>query len=425
MQLNGHLFFLVRNLRQHPFRTLASLSGVALATTILFLVTALALGIRDEIQPRIEAAFPRKEIIIQPKATDLAVLRFIPPTLTPEAIERIEKMAGVVAVSPVLPMRIPARGEVEMFGQVLSTDLVIYGVKPQLLAEDISHQRGFDYQENAPIPIIVSEHFLDLYNMGLAEANSMPKLTPMLIIGKQFDLVLGESTVLMGTEDTFERRRCMIVGLTKRSGLLGAMMPLEYTQRLNRAYSQDQRELFSQAVVEIRSIADYESVVQQLTADNFSLSGGVEVFRKVRGIIFGAWSVLVFLAASCLLLAFAGLFNAFSLMLHERQALIGLTRALGATQKCVRAMLLGEALIIGIVGGLFGCMVGGLLGWAINANLEQLFPDLLLLPKTIFITGWQTWLLGFTLPVGGALLTPLALVYRATSRAPSLLLGEV
>jgi ABC-type antimicrobial peptide transport system permease subunit len=214
------------------------------------------------------------------------------------------------------------------------------------------------------------------------------------------------------------------VGLTKRSGLLGAMMPLEYARRLNRTYGREKRDLYSQAVVQISSLADYEAVSRQLTEAGFALSGGVEVFRKVRGIVLGAWSVLAFLAAGALLLAFVGLFNAFNLMLHERRALIGLTRSLGATIGCVRVLLLSEALLIGALGGLLGCVAGGLLGFAINTNLEQLFPELLILPNAIFITGWEAWLLGFILPVGGALFTPLLIVRKATARPPSLLLGE-
>lgn len=52
------------------------------------------------------------------------------------------------------------------------------------------------------------------------------------------------------------------------------------------------------------------------------------------------------------------IFNAFNVAVNRRRRDIGTLRALGATPRQVQALFLAEALVIGIVGGIIGCLAG-------------------------------------------------------------------
>ncbi|ABQ25853.1 FtsX-like permease family protein [Geotalea uraniireducens] len=52
------------------------------------------------------------------------------------------------------------------------------------------------------------------------------------------------------------------------------------------------------------------------------------------------------------------IFNAFNVAVNRRRRDIGTLRALGATPRQVQALFLAEALVIGIVGGILGCLAG-------------------------------------------------------------------
>jgi putative ABC transport system permease protein len=68
---------------------------------------------------------------------------------------------------------------------------------------------------------------------------------------------------------------------------------------------------------------------------------------------------------------------------HERRAEIGLLRAIGATQRQVMWLFLGEAILLALIGGLVGILISGLalilLALAIPALPIQLSPFYLLL----------------------------------------------
>ena len=198
----------------------------------------------------------------------------------------------------------------------------------------------------------------------------------------------------------------------------------EYVRRLNNTYLQTDKEHYASAIVRVRSIADYGPVANELHARGLTLKGGADLLRKVRGLTLGGLGLMALLAAGIVLLAASALFNAFSLMLNERQDLIGLARALGATKGCVRRLLLAEALLAGAAGGLLGCAGGHAIGWLVNANLEKWFANSALMPKVLFVSGWEIWLPCLLLSIIGALATPLPIVWRTTSRSPALLLGE-
>ena len=72
----------------------------------------------------------------------------------------------------------------------------------------------------------------------------------------------------------------------------------------------------------------------------------------------------------------------------ERSREIGLIKALGATMRDVYLQFLTEAIIIGLIGGVFGFLLGGLLSQIIALNIFNTFVELklIVLPIILFVS---------------------------------------
>lgn len=123
---------------------------------------------------------------------------------------------------------------------------------------------------------------------------------------------------------------------------------------------------YGQAVVIANNVDDVININKQIVDLGFqaytpaSYLQGVNNFYMVLQVIFGG------VGAIALLVAAIGIANTMTMAILERTREIGLMKAIGATNRDVLAIFLGEAAGIGFVGGLGGVIIGWLAGQGIN-----------------------------------------------------------
>lgn len=123
---------------------------------------------------------------------------------------------------------------------------------------------------------------------------------------------------------------------------------------------------YNQVIVKVADPKDALDVADQITQAGFqaftfqSFVQGINSFYQILQVIFGG------VGAIALLVAAIGIANTMTMSILERTREIGLMKAVGATNRDVLAIFLGEASGIGFLGGLGGVVIGWLAGQAIN-----------------------------------------------------------
>jgi putative ABC transport system permease protein len=132
-------------------------------------------------------------------------------------------------------------------------------------------------------------------------------------------------------------------------------------RRINR-----NRDGYPMAVVKVSDVRQVLDITDQIVALGYqaytpqSFVQGINSFYVVLQVIFGG------VGAIALLVAAIGIANTMTMAILERTREIGLMKAIGATNRDVLSVFLGEAAGIGFIGGLGGVILGWSAGQVLN-----------------------------------------------------------
>lgn len=225
-------------MRMRRGRMLSARIGVGLAVFFLTLGLGTAFGVARGLRPVLEKLFPERRLIVRPPALNLSLVRFQTRNITDPDLEVFRSIPGVSRVDPQMPIAFPihAEGHLAPMQDDIVTEIVIHGVPRELVADAVPADEPFDWTFDAsrPCPAVISSYFLDLYNLGIAESNRLPKLNENALVGKTFTLVLGQSVIVPGMGAGKTRRvSCAVAGFTRDPNLAGVAIPLSAARAFN------------------------------------------------------------------------------------------------------------------------------------------------------------------------------------------------
>jgi len=430
--------------------------GIAMSVAALVFFLALGLGVREVLLGEV---FPVDRIEVHRKSTDLNLLALKielgKDTIDDAVVEKLEAIEGVAAVYPKMRLLIPAMasGGESLIGQGMQTELVADGIDPSLVTGEIGeafHDPRIDpgatgrpcTQNSAcpdgtvcagvtafgsgecreEIPVLVSEHMVELYNGAFRRAYRLPKVNPQALLGLGLDVSFGASSLRPSGRRVI-RDRVTLVGYSDAAIPLGITMPLGFVRRLNRKLGPDgAADGYHSAVIEIASKDAATDVVEAVEGLGLVVrDGGARRAAFFMTVLLTTVSLvgIVILAISAL-----HVMHVFALLVMIRRREIGVMRAVGATRYEIRLLLMTEAAVVGFSAGVCGLVGAAILAWTADRALISGLPDFPFKPESFF--AFDPWLItaALGLAVVACVLGSLAPSMRATGPDPAEVLSS-
>jgi putative ABC transport system permease protein len=390
--------------------------AVAASVGVVVLLGGLVSGIHRHVVEPLLPELPLDLLKVEPKTLSVGLIAFDSSSLAgggldDAAVARLGQIDGVKKVYPVVAAAFPMRAEggEGFIGHRMHTDVFATGVAPELVAADIAKGYVFEDGSDDKVPVLVARRLLDLYNTTVASAIDKPRLSPDMIIGFEFELVLGASYA-RGTPDEAKVKRttAQIVGLSDQATLVGITVPEATIRRWNRDHAA--KSPLSAAYVQTEGANTAGRVARAIEKAGFT----VDDTAKIVGAAIAVAGVLIGMFGGTLLLlsAFA-IAQTFFLLVGERRLELAILRALGAKRRDLRRMVLLEAAVVGVVGGILGVLLGCTAALVLDQVIVARIPDIAFKPEHVvalpplliasaFLLGLAASLMGAAVPAARA-----------------------
>jgi putative ABC transport system permease protein len=374
------------NLSRDRRGAISSAFGVGVGIGALVFFVALGLGVGKVVRERVFPVDSSLVDVVPPQISLGALLGG--GKLDQDTVDRLAALPEVAEVYRKMNVRVPAvsRYEGDFFGSRLRMGLEILavGVDAGLVKEDVELGEFRDPGPEAPIPGIASTRLLEIYNKSFAPARRLPQLSPALIAGFMFPVEFNRSWVAATVPGPSIPTRVQVVGVSDHGLLAGITVPLDTAIRLNRQAGAD-AETFTGVTLRAKDPAGVPHIVAAVK------EMGLEVDDQERRMAENAGAAVAIITSalallSCLicLLAAVNIAHALSASVRARAREIGVMQAVGASRADVRALVLGEASVIGFLGGAVGTLGAVVLALAVDRLASVWLPPFPFKPESFF-----------------------------------------
>lgn len=377
--------------------------------------------------------------------------------LTDDLSQSFSDIEGVSGVYPKMKFTFPAFGfgGKEILGRDIRGELIADGIDPQLVAKELEHHSFFkdreeqvacrvDQQETScdvgmgcvegrcqalacempqkklgvsvadpcpgesycasdlnqclrPIPILLNPQLLELYNGGLAVAlgrgRSLPKIEPSLVKRFIFNVELNRSAIMRQKGQSL-KRKLQVAGFSDKAMSVGATLPISYVKRLNALFTSEKAgKRYHSIILKVKEQKRFPEIVEAVKARGLDLADKTSNAIQAAQIILSIEAVFTLISLIIVGIASLNISQMFFMMITQRKREIGLLRALGASPQDVQKIILGEAALIGVFGGILGISTGYLASWLVDFLAAQL-PRFPYKPDSFFVFPWWIWAMG-------------------------------
>lgn len=379
--------------------------GISMGIGALVFFVALGLGVGRVIR---EKVFPLDIKLVEVIPSQLSIGLF-GGKLDQPAVDRLASMPGVERAYRKMNVRVPAVSfyDGDFFGRRIrmGIEVLAVGVDAELVKRDVQQGDFSDPGVGKPIPGVVASRLLEIYNKTFAPARSLPQLSGNMLIGFQFPVDWNRSFVAPA-KGASSANPAQVVGVSDRGLLAGVTIPLEVARRINREFNED-AETFTAVTLEAKSPDDVPGIVAAVKDMGLRVDDQERRLAENAGAaVTITTSAMALLSALICLLAAFNIAHALSASVRAREKELGVMRAVGARRSDVFRLVLAEASLLGIAGGLSGTLIA--LGAAAGVDMlsARVLPDFPFKPDSYFLV--PVWLpvvglgLGVIAAIGGA-----------------------
>jgi putative ABC transport system permease protein len=372
MRLLDLLRMILGNLGRHKGRVLLTAIGVIIGTAAVVVLVSLGIGLQKSATENLWGISDLTRIDVNPVWEDVyAEAGSGTPSsqqkqLTNANLEAISALPGVAAVIPtdyLMGWGQLTYGKLEFWGNFVGVDADKFQYLEIPLAEGEAELRKGTVVIGAMVPI---EFYDPNYRPG-----QVPTEPPDLL-GQQMKLTFTKySTDGEEIKKTIQLRVVGILDETQGESDWSIYIPMDQLDEWNAWFNGGKRVNrnivgYQRVIVKATSVdkvTDLTTAITELGFQAYSpqtMVEGVNSYFMVLQLVFGG------IGAIALLVAAIGIANTMTMSILERTPEIGLMKAIGATNRDVLRIFLGEAAGIGFLGGLGGAFSGWLFSKAFN-----------------------------------------------------------
>jgi len=282
------------------------------------------------------------------------------------------------------------------------------------------------------VPIVMSPTMIELYNGQFAKSHGLPIADVDFVrfvtqrggLGAmRFSIGLGLTTIA-GSNAAIARHKvrrveAVLVGISHKAMPIGMTMPIGYIQRWNREFlGEDAATAYSSIIVRLKD-RNRIAVFAQWLQDELDLRLEDSLGEKFATALFVVRLVLILISLVIITISSINIAHNFFMQVTERRRELGLLRAIGATQSDVLLVVLGEAALIGLIGGLLGLAIGIGLASAIDWGSAHYLPRFPYKPESWFHFKWWIVLGGLACSTGFSVLGGYLPARRASTMEPA------
>lgn len=369
------LLLIVRNLGRRKARVGLTAVGVIIGTASVVVLVSLAIGLQKNAQEQLGGIGDLTQITVYPNYGEYMPVQAVGSSIeskpqnqtliTDQSLAEFRAIPGVATVVPrdwLQAGMVLKLGSLEGYGSVIGQELDDLGKL------SIEARTGTTELRRGKV-VIGSQVNRNFFNPRLRPGQEPP--SPPDLQDATLRMILSR-----WTQDGTEIRKTLpfeVVGVlaeTRSEPDWTIYMTMEDVVAINEWSSgrrvNRNRDGYSMAIVKVEDVGQVLDIADQINQMGFmagtpqSFVQGINSFYLVLQIIFGG------VGAIALLVAAIGIANTMAMAILERTREIGLMKAVGATNRDVLSIFLGEAAGIGLIGGLGGVLLGWSAGQVIN-----------------------------------------------------------
>jgi len=334
----------LRNLFRHPWRTAATVLGVALGIAAVLATLSVGANVRANLQADLEAAAGRAVLVITPGPGGRAVIAAAP------LLQRIEGTPGVLAFTPTLNERLePVRGIEEYEASVVpgvDSGFQLSGRDtslPELLPAQLSAGRWPQPGEQA---LALSDAFAEIRGIAVGEE---------MLFASRFGELSFEVVGLLDAS----------LGYASTNGTRVAIAPIDTVREALRLEGRISH--FEVILEEGALTAEVERRLNERLDDRYAVAYPAGSGEVAGGIVQTLQSGLLILAVTLLALGGFMAYNTFMAGVVERTREYALLRTVALRRRDVRRLALAESAWVAFGGVVAGVALGVVLSWFITS----------------------------------------------------------
>ncbi|ATB27904.1 ABC transporter permease [Melittangium boletus] len=361
--------------------------GVAMGVGALVFFVGLGLGVGRVIRERV---FPSDARLVDVVPPAVSLGSFLGGgRLDAATVERLGALPGVERVYRKMNVRAPAASlyNGDFFGRRLrmGMDLLAVGVDPGLVEGAVSPDTFVDPGPDKPLPVLISTRLLEIYNNTFAPSRKLPRLAPEMLKGFVLPIDFNRSYVTAPLPGApVISTQVQVVGASDRALLAGVTLPLDVAVRLNKELGQD-TETYTGVTLVATSPGGVPSVVAAVKEMGLEIDDQERrLAENVGAAVTLTTSAMALLSVLICVLAAVNIAHALSASVRARAKEIGVMQAVGASRADVRNIVLAEAGVVGLVGGVLGTVAALLLALLIDRLAATWLPQFPFKPDSFF-----------------------------------------